>query len=232
MIDSDEFNIYGDETCHLLNDESSFMVLGATRCPKPLSHKISKQIKEFKVKHGLSPDFEIKSTKVSNGQLDFYKELIDYFINERKLVFRAVIIDKNILNHKLYHQTHTDFYYKMYYCLLKELIGVGKNYIYLDYKDTSSHKRCEYLNQVINNSFNFLIRQGDSEFHIQQINSKESNILQLTDLLIGLVCYKAKGLTTSQSKIELIHLLESNLDISLFETNRNQKFNILNWRPY
>ena len=232
MIDSDEYNFYGDESCHMMYDDSQFMVLGVIRCPKQLSHKISKQIKEIKLNHGLSPDFEIKSTKVSSGQLSFYKELINYFINEKELAFRAVIIDKYILDHKKHNQTHTDFYYKMYYVLLKELIMVGRNYIYLDYKDTSSHKRCEYLNNVMNNAFHHLIREGDTEFHIQQIDSKESNILQLTDLLIGLVCYNAKGIKSSPAKLELINLLENELNFSLFETNRNPKFNILKWRPY
>ncbi|HDR1592061.1 TPA: DUF3800 domain-containing protein, partial [Pasteurella multocida] len=59
------FNIYCDESCHLPNDESSVMVLGAIRCPVEKTKEISKRIREIKVKHGFHPNFEIKWNKVS-----------------------------------------------------------------------------------------------------------------------------------------------------------------------
>ena len=224
----DEFNFYGDESCHILYDNSRYMVLGAIRCRKQLCKKVSKNIKEIKIKYGLSPGFEIKSTKVSNGRYDFYKELIEYFLSEKALKFRAVIVDKSILDHKSHNQTHEDFYYKMYFYLFREFVIIGNNYIYLDYKDSSSYERCKYLNKVLNNNF---IRNHNLKLFVQQIDSKESNLLQLSDLLIGLICYNAKGLDTNKAKLKLIDILKSRLGISLFYTNSNIKLNIFKWSP-
>lgn len=227
MIDVDEFNYYGDESCYLQSDDSQFMVLGIIRCPKYLSKKISKDIKEIKIAHNLKPNFEIKSTKVSKGKEEFYKDLVNYFLNEKKLDFRAIIVDKTILNHEKFHQTHDDFYYKMYYDLIKYFLKTGSNCIYLDYKDSQSYKKSQVLSEILSTK----LRLCDLNVKVQPINSSESNILQLADLLIGLTCYNARELHSNSTKLELIQIIKDNLNIDMVNTNFIDKFNILKWRP-
>lgn len=103
------------------------------------------------------------------------------------------------------------------------------NYIYLDYKDSQSYKRCSKLEEILNNS-----NKGKKESYVQQINSTDSSLIQLTDLLTGWVCYNANRKTTSNAKSELIRIIETELKIDIFLTTSVttvNKFDILNWRP-
>ena len=59
-----EYNIYCDESCHLQNDHSKVMVLGAIWCLKEKRKEISIRLQEIKVKHGLAANFEVKWNKV------------------------------------------------------------------------------------------------------------------------------------------------------------------------
>src|SRR5882757_4002228 len=94
------FNVYCDESCHLENDQQQVMLLGAVCCPKDFSRSIAKRIKAIKNKHGLSPSFEIKWTKISPAKIDFYMDVLSYFFEEHSLSFRALIIpDKTKLCH-------------------------------------------------------------------------------------------------------------------------------------
>ena len=46
-----EYNIYCDEICHLENDDSNVMVLGAIWCPAEKAKEINHRIREFKQKY-------------------------------------------------------------------------------------------------------------------------------------------------------------------------------------
>ena len=74
-------NIYCDESCHLQNDASDIMLLGAIACKKRDVKKFSRDIRKIKKSYGLSESFEIKWTKVSPAKVDFYLALVDYFFN-------------------------------------------------------------------------------------------------------------------------------------------------------
>ncbi len=93
------------------------MVLGAVYCSTDKRRAISSGIRDFKSKHGLAHDFEIKWTKVSASRVGFYKDLIDYFYDDADLGFRVVIADKSTLDYERYSQTHDEWYYKMYFQL-------------------------------------------------------------------------------------------------------------------
>ncbi|MET5117147.1 DUF3800 domain-containing protein [Klebsiella pneumoniae] len=136
------FNVFCDESCHLLNDHQEVMVIGATWCPDSITKKIGRDIRAIKVKHGLSQDFEIKWTKVSNSKIDFYLDIVDYFFSNQALRFRAVVVPhKSRLDHDRFNQDHNTFYYKICFYLLKNIIENQNFYrIYLDIKDTRHRK--------------------------------------------------------------------------------------------
>ena len=121
-------NFYIDESCHLLNDGSDYMVLGVLFCEKKNVKFISNQIKKIKTKHGIANNFEIKSTKVSDSKPAFYMELLNFFLKCSYVHYRAIVIDKRKLQHKQFDQTHDDFYYKMAYLLMTHI-----NETYLPY---------------------------------------------------------------------------------------------------
>ena len=118
------FNVYCDESCHLENDHQKVMVLGAVWCPFEKAHGIAVRIREIKLHHGLNPNFEIKWTKVSPGKKLFYLDVVDYFFDNDDLHFRALIVpDKSKLRHEAFAQSHDDWYYKMYFDMLKIILS-------------------------------------------------------------------------------------------------------------
>ena len=230
-------NIYCDESCHLEHDNSNIMVLGAMSCKADAKETIFKDIRKIKMEFGLDSRFEIKWTKISKSKVDFYKRLVDYFFENDNLWFRGIIAchKKNLNNCKYNDGDYNTWYYKMYFSLLNPIIYESEKYkILIDIKDTHGGPRVKKLHEVLcNNKYDFKseVIQG-----IYQINSKESEILQLADLMIGALSYYHRGLLTNglnSGKVELINYIQKKYKIDLDKiTNRNEKkYNLFIWEP-
>ena len=121
---SQTFNIYCDESCHLEHDRRQVMVLGAVWCPLEKAHEIAVRLREIKGQYGFPLTFESKWVKVSPAQVQFYLDTMDYFFDDDDLQFRALIVpDKSLLRHDEHNQSHDDFYYKMYFDMLKVILS-------------------------------------------------------------------------------------------------------------
>ncbi|MFH1429890.1 MAG: DUF3800 domain-containing protein [Candidatus Margulisiibacteriota bacterium] len=225
------YNVYCDESCHLENDKQKAMVIGAIWCPDNEKNNYYKQIRDIKVKHSIPKDFEIKWTKVSPAKLDFYIDLINFFFDSEDLQFRAVIVpDKSLLDHEAHDQTHDEWYYKIYFDMLKVILSPKHKYnIYLDIKDTQGSEKVKHLHDVICNSIYDFNREIVQK--IQLVRSHEIEIIQLTDLLIGALSYANRELSTSSSKLEIIRRIKEKSGYSLLRSTllRESKFNILRW---
>ncbi|MEP3350773.1 MAG: DUF3800 domain-containing protein [Marinomonas sp.] len=228
---SELYNVYCDESCHLENDGIKVMALGAIWCPVAKRAEISKRLREIKLRHGLSADFEIKWTKVSKGKLDFYLDVIDYFFDDDDCHFRGLVIpDKTVLNHHDFDQTHDDWYYKMYFVMLKSIFEPSSKYrVYIDIKDTLGHEKITKLHNVICNS------HYDFSQHIvekmQRIHSHEAEQLQVADLFIGALAYLHRGLQSNQAKLDLIARIKERSGYQLTRNTliRENKFNLFIW---
>jgi len=235
---SEIYNIYCDESCHLENDRIPVMVLGAVWCPRDSARIIAEQIRELKIKNGLSRYFEAKWTKISQAKLQFYLDLVDYFFDNDDLHFRGVLIpDKSILNHHAFEQTHDSWYYKMLFVMIEPIINPLDRYrVYLDIKDSRSEQKRKLLEGVLRNS------RYDSGGHIiervQQIRSHESELLQLADVLLGAVGHHNRNQTGdlksrngNSGKLQVIRRIQRRSGKSLVNTTwlREPKFNLLVW---
>lgn len=229
---SEVYNVYCDESCHLKNDQKSVMVLGAIWCPLDKRREISIRLREIKEKYKLSPDFEIKWTKVSPGKMELYLDILDYFFDNDDLHFRALIIpDKSILRHEEFQQTHDQWYYKMYFNLLKAILSPNAKYrIYLDIKDTRGSDKVKKLHEILCN--NLLDYERQIIERLQTVRSHEVEILQLTDLLIGAVSYVNRKLTESSAKLKFVERMRKRSGYSLLQTTliREHKVNIFCWQ--
>lgn len=227
-----EYNIYCDESCHLPNDTSSTMVLGGIWCLKEKKKEIFKRLKEIKIKHGLAENFEVKWNKVSPAKQDFYINLIDYFFDDDDLHFRAIVVNKDILDHKKFNQTHDDFYYKMYFDLIKVILEPSNSYnIYIDIKDTQSQEKVDKLKEVLRSSH----YDYDKKIikNLQQIKSHEVELLPLADLLIGAVGYLHRGLNSNVAKVSIIKRIQERSGYTLLNSTlyKEMKTNIFIWKP-
>lgn len=220
---------YCDESCHLENDGINFMILGSIKLPREKKEIIYKEIKDIKIKHGLSPNMEIKWTKVSLGKIEFYEEVIEYFFKNPNLKFRAVVASKeNLVFGNEENDDYASWYYKMYFQLLNKFMSPRrKNRIFLDIKDSRGGKRIKKLRDILiwENMNRKFIRD------INQVHSNTSEVLQLTDLLIGALGYYNRGLNSNKGKMRIVKkLLEytNELGIDITKTTRidERKFNV------
>jgi hypothetical protein len=231
-----EINIYCDESCHLENDQSNVMVLGGITCPDADKRKTFERIRDIKQKHKLAKDFEIKWTKVSESKINFYLDLVDYFFDNESLRFRALIVpEKNKLRHRDFSQSHDQFYYKMYYDMLKILLNPAFQYnIYLDVKDTNGAEKIKKLEDLLGLFLKkkYCLNKPIIK-RIQEVRSNEVELLQLADLLIGAVSYLNRGAGINKGKLKIIDYIRKKtlhpLDCSTLPAEN--KFNLFKWTP-
>jgi hypothetical protein len=223
--------IYCDESCHLEHDESNVMGLGAVWTHRENVRQVAAQLRDIKKRHRAAG--ELKWIKVSSSRLDFYQEVVDWFFNNDTLHFRSLIVpNKSGLDHNKFNQgSHDDFYYKMYFSMLNKILSPTEQHeVYLDIKDTRSNDKVKKLRDVLcNNRYDFT---GDMIRWIQQARSHELELMQLTDLLLGALIYKHRGLTTSEAKTHIVNRIENRHGRSLLSSSplSNQKLNIFVWR--
>jgi len=229
---SEIYNIYCDESCHLENDSIHPMALGAVWLPKDKTKEVNKRIREIKSKHGLSKA-EAKWTKISSNCYEMYMDLIDYFFDDDDLHFRGLVIpDKQLLQHEYFAQDHDQWYYKMFFNLLKIVLSPKNKYrLYLDYKDTNGNIRLKKLHEVLCNNFYDFDRNIIETY--QLVKSHQIEIIQLTDILIGALTYYYRNLTTNSGKLAIIDRIKERSRYSLDNNTlyREEKFNLLIWKP-
>lgn len=225
------YNIYCDESCHLLNDHNKVFVLGAVWVGKDKTQEIFNELRTLKKNYNLPSDFEAKWTKVSESKIDYYSELVKYFFANEELHFRGVVVpDKKILDHTAFAQDHSTWYYKMFYVLLNVIINDNAEYnLYLDIKDTQGNEKVEELKRILN----IASVKDVAVSKAQQIRSHEVELMQMTDLLAGALSYYHRGLTGNKGKEELIALIENSIGKNMFTSSSvdEDKFNVLVWKP-
>ena len=193
-----KYKIFCDESNHLDSDKSNLMIIGAICVIDKEVENINRYIKHLKHKHNAT--YELKWTKLNSNKKEFYKELLDFFFSNNYMKFNAqLILNKKSLNHQKYNDGEADmFYYKMYYYALLPFLHSNKSFnIFIDYKDTKGGQRVKKLQKVIDNTF---YGQIDCMFTI--IQSHESQIMQIVDILIGAIAYKNRTDIEHSSEIK------------------------------
>lgn len=226
------FNVYCDESGHLPNDDQPNMVLGAIWCPLERVREMSDALRKLKKDHGLSPQMEVKWTKISPAKVDFYLALVDFFFDQADLRFRALVVpDKSKLDHEAHQQDHDTWYYKMYFSMLKAIITPDDRFrIYLDIKDTRSADKMRKLHEVLcNNIYDF--DQNIIE-RVQTVRSHEVELLQLADLLIGAVQHAGRGPLSAGAKDKVVRRVQQHSHYGLVRSTllTERKLNIFIWR--
>ena len=188
---SKRFNVYCDESCHLEHDGINDMVIGAVWCEQQSVKRINRDIRDLKEKYGIASSAELKWTKVAPVKKDVYIDLINYFFEHPALHFRCILIpDKNNLDHVRFQQTHDEWYYKMYFDMLKGIFSPEDTYeIYIDIKDT--HSQVMQLVDVLIGAITYQNRNFPAQHKksktkldlIDQIKEKSGYTLTKTTLL-------------------------------------------------
>ncbi len=216
---SKTFNIYCDESTHLENDGMPYFILGYTSVAYNQIRIHKQALKNIRARHKAKG--EVKWSKVCEGNYHYYADLIDYFFSS-DISFRAIVVNKDEINkERSDFSSYDDFYFRMYYQLIHHKTSMEYNYnIYLDIKDTCSHKKLAKLKDIL--KWNASIRS------FQFIRSHESSFMQLADLIMGAINYKLRGENKVSAKIKLIEKIEQHCDrpITCSTPKADAKFNL------
>ena len=220
---SKTFNLYCDESTHLIHDGHPYMLLSYISIAYPQIRLAKEEMEAIKRKFNYTE--ELKWTNVHSATYKVYAELVDwFFMND--LEFRAVVVDKSQIDEKRADYSFNDFYFRMYFQLLHTKVDFQNRYnVFLDIKDTCSGEKLEKMKKIM--SYNSSI--GTLQF----IPSRESVFIQLADVLMGAINYNLriqKGDVKGNviAKLKLIEKIKRHSNISLNTTtplSRN-KFNL------
>ena len=101
--------------------------------------------------------------------------------------------------------------------------------IYIDKKENSYEAKQEIIKLKECLSFAFFYKT----FHVQNIVSDQSELMQLNDFIQGAISYYNRGYYNSENcnkiKQTIVEMLIKKLNIKLDQTNSNKKCNILIW---
>ena len=227
-----KFEIYCDESRPELlvprgQVNEKFSLLGSLWLPDHNREATKQHIKSLRAKHGTWG--ELKWTKVSNSKLEFYKELVDLFFDQELLSFRAIAINSSQLNVKVHHNNDPELgYYKFYYQLLSHRLRAGDEYaIYMDHRKNRVPTRLHQLKLVLSRA-----KPQSTVKNLQAIPSRESDLLQLCDVLLGLTQSRLNASNRgSTAKETLLAHAEHRLGHAIQPTHvLESKFNIFQIR--
>jgi hypothetical protein len=172
---------------------------------------------------------------VSPAKQRLYQDVIDYFFDDDDLHLRVLIVpDKSKLQETDSNHSHDDWYYSMYYAMLKVIFDPEDSYrVYLDAKDTRGAVKIAQLYDVLCEHFRAHQRQVVDR--IQEVRSQQVPILQLTDLLVGAVSHANRNLDQetghSEAKRALIARIRKRSGYDLIRSTLilERKVNIYRW---
>lgn len=186
-------DIYADESCQTAH---RFLVLGAVTIKTEAVAELVTAIRAARLP-GL-PHGEVKWTKVSAGKLETYRAVVDAFfeLSEQNVAhFHSVIIDTSRFDHHRFNQGDREIgFSKMVFQLLYKHARLypERLYAYLDSRTTQ--QSLEDLRLMLNRRA--ANKLGRSEFPFRRVvfrNSKESDVIQLNDVLLGAVAWAKNG---------------------------------------
>lgn len=203
-----------DETGLLYSARDKFFALGIIKCREP--QKLYSQIR--KIRQRFKYDHEIKWAGLDRRiRFDIAREFFNVFLLE-DAKFNCIILNKEELDFQKHFQNNL---YKVYQsfsvALLKLIIGKKPEEVIIlladDYFTPDSENLESAIKGIINDHYKKFIIAG-----VCQINSKSSDLLQITDLILGAILYdlkKQKGLIDDQNtyKRKFLNFLYQKLKI-------------------
>lgn len=237
-----DYLIYCDESCPLEHDGNDIMVIGAISCAYEDKEKIFYDLRELKKRHNMNSRTETKWIKVSESKLEYYKELVDYFVENNIRIRILIAKEKKKLDHDKYNNgSYNKWYFKMYYQLLNKFVDSNYSYYMMfDQKDKYTKNSFNEVKSILEKiAIQHALDENEFAFNIKQINSKESELIQMLDIFLGAAAYKNRNLyfynnskkNKMNGKDKVIKYIEDKTEKQLNETTppHEPKLNIFLW---
>ncbi|MHB8903896.1 MAG: DUF3800 domain-containing protein [Patescibacteria group bacterium] len=177
-----------DETGLLYSERDKFFGIGVIKCRQP--EKIYNRIRIIRRKYNYNE--EIKWSKLDTKvRFDMAREIFNIFLTE-DISFNCIILDKEKLDFKKHFDNNL---YKVYssfsVALMKLIIGAKAKEILIVLADNYFSPRGENIEERIkkftNDHYQEFVISG-----VCQIDSRSSDLLQITDLILGAIVYDLK----------------------------------------
>jgi hypothetical protein len=201
--------IYCDESCHDLTAHHNFMSIGGLKLARSCKTKLSRKLRGLMLSCKLNS--EIKWHKVSNKRLQDYRKIVDFFFEQPELSFRAIVVQQSRVRFSQYHGKDRELaFYKFYYEMLEKWLLPGSEYlILLDYKNNRGANRYTTLKIYLER----YLRGKAWIRDLTIIDSKETPLAQLCDVLTGSVAAANNGLQEGTAKAILADHVKSRADL-------------------
>lgn len=217
--------VYCDESCHDLSGHHQWMSIGAVRLPRERKREITRSLRQILAEGHLRG--EVKWSKTSALHLDDYKRLVDFFFDQPDMRFRAILVEQAKVRIAEFHGKDRELaFYKFYYEMLEKWLEERAEYlILLDYKQNRGADRYTTLRRYLEQRLRGTAWVSD----LTVIDSRESPIAQLCDLLTGALAAVYNGVRSGGPKEALAQHIADRAGFSTLRTFTGlgqQKFNI------
>jgi hypothetical protein len=211
------------------SDQTGFTVIGSLWIPSEDRQRFNEKIKEMRQQYGFKHEF--KWTKITPKTQEFFIELVRMFFaeNEDAMRFRSIVLPAKELDAVKFCENDRELmFYKFYYQVLHRWILDGNSYrVYVDAKTNRVHNRVRILQKCLTRS-NLL---AEIEF-VQALPSHEVNLIQLADVLTGVVGARFNEQNTSTAKLAVLKEVERNIGHLIAATTlQEKKFNVFRFQP-
>lgn len=227
------FSVFCDESWRTTRGGGARVTGGAMICPLSEVRPCAEAMRSLKVKYGAKPDFEVKWSKVSPAKADFYKEMIDLFFHRDALRFVGAVAEpgtapeeeERIPRHGMREELDRRL-------LGAALQGPHRYRIYTGVTDTHGGARLRRLRETVD-----ALPPGAGRprvERIQQIRARESELLQLADLLTGALAWANRGLGGNAGKAAIVARLQERFGQEAPGDSfapQDPKFHVSTWRP-
>lgn len=226
-----DFEVYCDESrqdafCGERRTPDAFVLLGSLWIEASKRPQYKAALHQLRDRHSLHGEF--KWNKVSPSRLDFYTDLIEFFFRE-DIRFRCFVAKAEELDSVHFHEADEELmFYKFYYQLLHHWVLDRNRYrVFVDTKTNRVRNRLRILRDVLRNA-NLTSEIVD----VQALPSRELDLLQLADLLLGAVGYTFHRCKGSAAKSAVVEAIETFIGRPIGPTSRDvSKFNVFRFRP-
>lgn len=221
-----KFEVYCDESRPELFSSKikapPYLSIGSIWIPAGERETIKNEIKELKQQHHILGEF--KWNRVTKKSLPLDKAILDYFFSNQNIRFRTILVDSRHVDLVQFHESDAELgFYKFYYQLIHHwVLDFNEYFVFVDKKTNRLPDRLTVLQRVLNHS-----NLSSKVVSIQALPAREVVLIQLVDLLTGMVNAKLNQTITSESKISLIKHVEETLGREIAQTSKSEeKFNV------
>lgn len=221
------YHVYADES---RQNASRFMLFGALFVPRGAAEEaLLADIAALRVRLHLTA--EMKWNKVSRAKQEAYREFIDVLFPHPEAAFRCLVVDTHKIDYRQHHNSDKELgFYTFYgYALSRNMDAAHRYLVFTDARSNRLPNRLSDLKDTINAYWQAKGVAGDIVRNVEPRVSKDSDLLQLVDVLLGAVGYAIEEYDTSPPKVALVEHLKACIGEDLrTHRGRGTGFNI--WR--